>query len=312
MAVKRVKSAIPTWIRQLRPGFLVVGTCCVPLGVAVAWYEKGVFDASLFAITWIAALSMFAGCFLVNEYFDYKTGCDLLVAAEDLTPFSGGSRILPSGLLNPQAVFIASFPLHALALCVGFYLALTRSLLLIPLTILGFFFSYFYTAPPVRIGSRGVGELVTGLNCGPLVTLGSYLVQANGFSSLPILVGTTPGILIGTTLWVNEIPDLEADKRAGKRTTIVRIGKKRAAQTYPYLVAAAYLLLMAEALLRIVPAASLATLLTLPLTLKSSLTLSKHYANTRKLIPALRNHVLATLAFTAILAISLSTSRTTG
>lgn len=302
---KSLKDRTMIWIRQLRaPGFVLAGSCCVPLGAAVAWYEKGVFDLALFLLTWIAYILMLEGCFLVNEYYDYKTGCDLKVSRKDITPFSGGSRVLVSGLLDPEIVYRMSFPLYAMAAFLGLYLAFTRSLFIIPVGFFGLFCSYFYTAPPVRIASRGVGEIVTGLNCGALSTLGSYLVQAGEPSWLPLLFSLSPSILLGTLLWVNEIPDLEADRLTGKLTMVVRMGKREAAKTYPFLLAAAYLLLILEVCLRIIPRTSLVALLTLPLAFRASSVITRNYADSQKMVPGLRNNIVLVLAFIAIITVS--------
>jgi 1,4-dihydroxy-2-naphthoate octaprenyltransferase len=293
------------WIKQLRaPGFTLAGSICIPLGTAIAWYEYGVFDASLFILTWIAFALILEGCFLTNEYYDYRTGCDLNVASRDVTPFSGGSRVLPERLLEPKVVLKISYLLHLLGCSLGFYLAIKRSLFILPLGLLGFFFSYFYTAPPLRLSSRGLGEIITGINCGLLSTLGSYLVQTGRFSWLPFFASLTPSILLGTLLWVNEIPDVDADSSAGKLTMVARIGRRKAALTYPVLLAIAYLLLLIEVGLHLLPMPSLIALLTIPLAFHAVLTIVRNHSDSKKLIPGLLSNILITLTAISIITIS--------
>jgi len=95
--------------------------------------------------------------------------------------------------------------------------------------VIGVLSGYFYTA---EFAPRGVGEIIVGLNFGPLLVIGSFFVQTQIITYESIAASVPLGILILEVLWVNEIPDFDADARAGKKTLVTRIGRKKAADVY--------------------------------------------------------------------------------
>lgn len=291
------------WARFIRPGFVVVGTGCVPLGAVIAWYEMGTFSPWYLLITWVGAFLLFGALNVFNDYFDYSLDSDM--PPESLTPFSGGSRVIQTGLVPLREALWGGILLLVPVLAIGIYLVFTRNFLILPLGLWGIFCSAFYTAPPVSIGSRGLGEMVAGLNCGPLVALGSYLVQTGAFSWMPLLIALPPGFLFGTLLWINQIPDAEADGRHGKRTWAVRIGKERAARFYPVLIAVMYLAVLAEVVTGILPPAALLVLISLPLAVKAARIVARSYNEIPRLVSGLATHILLTVFVIVLLAAGL-------
>jgi 1,4-dihydroxy-2-naphthoate polyprenyltransferase len=301
--VMGIRGTVGIWARFIRPGFIVVGTGCVPLGAVIAWYETGTFSPWYLLITWVGAFLLFGALNVFNDYFDYSLDSDM--PPESLTPFSGGSRFIQKGLVPLREALRGGILLLVPVLAIGLILALTRNLLILPLGLWGIFCSAFYTAPPVSIGSRGLGELVAGLNCGPLVALGSYLVQTGAFSWIPLLIALPPGLLVGTILWINQIPDAEVDGRHGKRTWAVRIGKEKAARLYPVLLTLMYLTVLTEVATGILPFAALLVLISIPLAFKAARIVTRSYNDIPKLIPGLASHILLTIFVIVLLAAGL-------
>jgi 1,4-dihydroxy-2-naphthoate octaprenyltransferase len=288
------------WARITRAGFLFgTGTICVPLGAAVAWYDRGVFSPGYLALTWLAAILLVGAGNIFNEYFDYEQ--DTKEPEESLTPFSGGSRVLQEGLIPRRSALLAGFLHLVLVILIGIFLAVSRSLLILPLGLWGVFTAYFYISPPVSMGSRGIGELLAGLNCGPLMALGSYLVQVGTFSWSPILATLAPGFLLGSLLWICELPDMETDRQFGKRTLIVRMGKEKAASLYPVFLALTYISLIGAIAVKILPISALLALLTLPLAVRIARIVARHHSNTASLIPGLAGHIQLTVLFIILL-----------
>lgn len=196
------------WLRVIRIKFFLAGLPTVILGTAVAWYVHKLFSLELFILTLLGVCFAMAGCYLFNEYFDYKSGVDLAISPSDIIPFSGGSRVLPEGLMSPSAVFRAGILFWGLAGVIGIYLTMLRGWVVLLLTLAGFIAGAFYTSPPFKWAYRGLGEVLIGLTYGPLIAMGSYYVQLSQLHLKYIIPpAIIPGILITAVIWINEFPD---------------------------------------------------------------------------------------------------------
>lgn len=210
-------------------------------------------------------------------------------------PFSGGSGILPRGLLEPRRVLIFSLICLLLGLSIGVYFTLTVGWVILPITTLAALSVCFYTT---HLSHWYLGELFTGLNFGPLMSLGGYLILTGRLSLSPILSGVVAGILIGTLLFLNEFPDLEADRAVGRRNLVILLGLRRASKVYVVLIASAYLWVILHIIAGRMPFTMLITLATLPLALKASLGVLRHHDELELLIPSMRMNVLLVLMTT--------------
>jgi len=284
------------WIKELRAPFFTAVLIPVFLGTAVAWFSFGAFNLTYFILSLIGAVCVNAGTNLANDYFDYKSGCDLVNTGFS-SPFSGGSGLLPKGVLNPRKVYIASLVSFIFAGLIGIFLALTRGWVIVVLGLIGVFSGYFYTT---QLAPRGIGEFIVGLNCGPLVVIGSYYVQTQTIALEPIVASIPVGILILEVLWINEIPDYYADARAGKKTLVTRIGRKRAANVYGLLMFSTYAVILLGVILSLMSVLTLLSFLTVPLAIKAVNVARRNYEDPRKLIPANAGTVLVHL-FTGLL-----------
>ena len=148
--------------------------------------------------------------------------------------------------------------------------------------------------------TRGVGEFLVGLNCGPLAVIGSYYVQTQIVSWEPIIASIPLGVLVLAIVWVNEIPDYLADSKAGKRTLVTRLGRKKAADVYGILIFFVYAFVLLSVFLSLMPILTLISFLTVPLAVKAVKLARKNYNDPPALIPANATTVLVHL-FTGIL-----------
>jgi 1,4-dihydroxy-2-naphthoate octaprenyltransferase len=291
------------WIEVIRVKFFLAGVPSTFLGASLAWYMHRKFDAPYFFLSLFGILLSMVGCYTFNEYFDFKSGVDVIIRQEDITPFSAGSRVLPKRQLNPYSVFKAGVIAWALAFIIGLYLTLVRGWLVMLLALLGFFTGALYTLPPFKWAYRGLGEVFIGLTYGPLITFGSYYVQAAELPlhliSLPSLV---PGLLITAVIWINEFPDYFADMKAGKRNMVVRLGRKRASKIYTFLILASYTIPLLGALLQLLPLTTLATLVTLPIAYKGISIVKGMYEDSKGLIPAMAITIFLFASSTLLLA----------
>lgn len=273
------------WLRAIRAPFFTASITPVLLGSAVAWADSGTFNWFYFLLALVGVVFINVGTNLANDYFDHKSGDDEI--NETPTLFSGGSRVIQEKLIKPLDILVVSLVFFFLAFLIGFYLNFSipgNTILIIGL--IGVFIGFFYTAGPFRLGYRGFGELWVSLCLGPLVVLGAYYIQTQILSSEALLISIPSGILVGLILYINGFQDYEADKRVGKRTSIVVLGKERAAKIYCFLLGIVYLWVMGGVIFKFFPSATLIIFLTIPLALKAAKVLMKNFDKIYELLPA--------------------------
>ncbi len=294
-----MKEFVKKWIKGIRAPFFTASAIPVLVGTALAWNMTGKFSLYKFILVLVGVPLFNAGTNLANDYYDHKTGNDDINTS--LTPFSGGSRVIQNGLIPAKHMLIGSFLFFGLGSVMGLYLnAITPGNLVLYLGIFGLLSGFLYTATPVLIGYRGVGELVVGLNLGTLTIIGSYFVQAHSVSWPVFWMSLPIGFLVAAILYINQFPDYEADKAVDKKHLVVRLGKRRAVYGYYLLIAATYLVIAGSVLFRMVTPFALVSFLTLPLAVSAVRTLKSNYDKIAELIPA-QAKTIQTHLFTGLL-----------
>lgn len=278
-----------------RPQFLPSIAVAVGLGASSAWRETGLFDALTFSITMLAALFYHAGMNVLNDYFDYKNGADSLNKSP-LTPFAGGSRFIQNGILTPRETLALGAMLIIAGSAAGIYLALVTSPLLFLIGLIGLASGYFYSAPPLFLAGRGLGELAVGLNFGLLTVAGAYLVQTGTITAYAVAISLPLTFLIAAILYINQFPDYESDMAAGKRNLVVRLGPERARAGLAIFFLLTYGSIIAGVLSGVLPGASLIALLTMPLAIPAVAGLHRNYKGGPALVPVIKATITAHLA----------------
>ncbi|MFQ6060643.1 MAG: 1,4-dihydroxy-2-naphthoate octaprenyltransferase [Thermoplasmata archaeon] len=273
------------WAKEIRAPFLSASILPILLGTAIAYARYGIFYWEYFLLALLGGIFLHIGANVVNDYFDYKSGTDN-VNVEYTRPFTGGSRMIQKGLMSPREVLVEAMLFFTLGGVIGLYLAWVRGIVVIILGIIGIFSGFFYTAPPVDLAKRGIGELFIGLNFGILLTLGAYYVQVQNLAWEPALASLPLAILIASVLFINEFPDYKADRIAGKRHLVVRLGRKRAAKGHALLMASVYLCVVLFVSLGWIVPFALISLLTLPLAITSIRFSRDFYDDSFRIIPS--------------------------
>jgi 1,4-dihydroxy-2-naphthoate octaprenyltransferase len=280
-----------TWFAATRPQFLSVTAVAVLIGLASAASGGVPLHAGITTLTLAGALLVHAGANLVNDYHDRDAD-----AGNDqrLPPFTGGSRMIQDGLLGARAVAAFGHALLALGALAGAALALGGRPQLWALGALGLALAIAYSAPPLRLSARGVGEPAIAA-AWLLVVIGSDLAQRGGWSVVPVAAGAPMAMLVAAILLANGFPDRAADAAADKRTLVVLLGPRGAARAYLLLVAAAYLTLIAAAIAGALPGATLAGVAAAPVSLFAAhrLALNAACTPTSRLLPAIRATIVA-------------------
>ena len=213
------------WFRAVRLRFLLSSVIAATLGAAVAWNTHGTINIQDWAAVVAGVAALHASVDLLNDYRDYRRGIDTRTRR---TSMSGGSGVLPEGLLRPEQVRRVGIACLCAGAAVGSYYTYTHGAVVG--VILGFavLSIYFYST---RIVDWGLGETFVGIK-GGLIVLGSHYIQTAHLGPEAALAGAAAGSLSTLVLFVASFPDREADRAGGRRTIVIRLGPERAARLY--------------------------------------------------------------------------------
>ncbi len=289
-------------LRATRLPFLTATLIPVLLGTALA-VREGSFSLPVFGLALVGAALIHLGLNVANDIFDTLAGADPLNPTP--TPFSGGSRVIQYGLLSLRQMALLAAALYGGGALVGLILGLLRGWEpILWLGIGGILLSLGYTAPPLRLAYRGLGELAVAAGFGPVMTLGAYAVQTGRLEWTPLTASLPVGLLIGLVLYVNEVPDRVGDAAAGKRTLVVRLPHRWVVWVYGLGVGMAYLLIGAGVILGRIPPGGLAAWLTVPLAVQVGRRLAGSAQQPYELIPAMATQIRLHLYVGLVLAAS--------
>lgn len=225
------KKRIKSWIAAMRLPFTTVAV--VPFGVGVYLaYKQGQAVSSTAAILGeIAVFLIVVGCYLLGEVYDQQE--DALTLKYGRSKFAGGSLMVANGSLCSLAVTWAAAILFAIAAALGIVICwIHGSLLLLGLGALGALAAAFYSLPPIRLAKRGVGELFIGFCYGWLTLVTGYACTAGALPAYSYLFCLPVAFTVFNIILINEFPDYEADRDAGKRNLLNRVGKSMGAAIY--------------------------------------------------------------------------------
>ena len=258
-----------------RPGFLVITAVACVLGTAVAaacGHGPNLWTA---LTTLMLAVLMHAAANVLNDYHDALNGADE-ANTQGLFPFTGGARLIQNGHVTVQDTYDLAKALIIVLIPCG----------LVMLGAIGLLLGWGYSAPPLALMKRGLGEFTVALTWG-LVVVGADYVQRGQFFVIPYAVAVSFAWLVGNILIINGFPDARADAQVGKRTLVVRFGVRWAAWAYLVIALLAYVWLVAGVWLFIHPEPALWGLVSLPLSLVAFVLLLKHAEQPTRLVPAI-------------------------
>ncbi|MGZ8697267.1 MAG: UbiA family prenyltransferase [Gaiellaceae bacterium] len=281
------------FLRTTRLPFLTATFIPILLGIAVAAWTNG-FSWWLALLTLVGGACIHLGLNVANDVFDTASGAD--AANVNPTQFSGGSRVVLYGLVSLRNLALLSLGFYAAGIAIGVGLAALRGWDLLWLGVAGALLSFFYTAPPLKLVHRGLGEIVVALGFGPIMALGAYFVQAQEYDLEPLLVSIPVGILIALVLYVNEVPDRPADAAAGKRTLPVRFSKDTIVNAYITAVAVAFGLIAVFSISGLIVRPAIIALAAAPLAIPVVRALRESYDQPYALMPAMGKNIQLHLA----------------
>jgi 1,4-dihydroxy-2-naphthoate octaprenyltransferase len=287
---------IKTWFQETRPQFLILSIVLALLGTAIAAYG-GYFNWWYAVLAFIGLLLTHISVNTINDYYDYKSGIDLNT---NRTPFSGGSGIIPANRMKPQQVLWLSIIAFILAIPIGVFFCIVSGWMLFPLLVIATICILFYTNIILK---TPYPEWAAGLGLGFLPVMGMYFVQAGTYNWQIVIASVPSGILVYNLLFLNEFPDVEADRAGGRKTFPVLLGLKAASIQYMVMTALMYIWIIAWSIAGVMPLLSLISLLTIPFAVKA-IRGAINYSDMNQLIPGMANNVLMILITQVLLAIA--------
>lgn len=234
-------SAVRLWIAASRPRTLPAAVAPVLVGTALAVSEER-FRALAFLAALIGSVFIQIGTNLANDYSDARRGAD----TEDRL---GPVRVTAGGLMPPRSVLIGTYVAFGVAVAAGAYLAVVAGPEMLAVGAVSIAAGVLYTGGPRPYGYAGLGELFVFLFFGLVAVAGSYYVQAERLTVEALALAVPVGLLAAAVLVVNNVRDLDTDRRAGKRTLAVKLGRPRARGLFAAMLAVSYLAALAMPLL---------------------------------------------------------------
>lgn len=248
----------------MKPQSFMISVVSVSVGTSLAAL-RGAVDWPAYLLTALGVVLLHGGANVINDYFDYRYHVDT-----DEVPGSYGNelRVLIRGLLTPDQVLAIGLAIYALAIPIGLYLISLRGSTILLLGLIGFVTGVCYTARPVALKYKALGEIAVFFMFGPLMVSGAYFVQMAAFNPQVVWVSIPFGIFVALVLFANNIRDIGFDGQVGIQTVATLLGGSRSTRVYQFFVLLTYLLTGGMVVAGLLSPFALLTMLSLPLAFK--------------------------------------------
>jgi 1,4-dihydroxy-2-naphthoate octaprenyltransferase len=265
---------IQAWLTLLRLGPTARGALPFLLGATIAWSQGNSINWAVLIISTIAVICIMEMTFLINDCYDYQA--DLLNKTFHF--LSGGSRMLPSGLISKDSALKAAYIFLVMAAILGLTLNFYYHTgpYTIPFGALAMFIGYFYTAKPLQCSYHGLGEISIWFACGWLATICGYYLQTGHLDLVTTLVSLPGAMSVFLVILVNEIPDIASDSLAGKRNLAARLGAGKTIWLYNILLVLCYVMIVTLIFFGVPKLSAFLSLILLPFIVSSILTTRKN------------------------------------
>jgi 1,4-dihydroxy-2-naphthoate octaprenyltransferase len=299
-ALATAPSGLRIWLMAARVRTLPAAVAPVLVGTALAGFVH-VFHPLRFIAALLGAVFIQVGTNLSNDYSDARRGAD----AEDRL---GPVRVTAGGLVPPRRVLVATYVSFGVAVLFGVYLIVVAGWQLLLVGAASILAGVLYTGGPRPYGYEGLGEVFVFLFFGIVAVAGSYFVQVKHLSWEAFALAVPVGLIAAGILVVNNVRDIDSDRRAGKRTLAVRLGRNRTRVMFAAVVYLAYLLAPVTWIFGPLKPWLLLSWLTLPLAAEVTRIVRNH-TDGPSLNQALARTGLLQLTFCALLSAGLLLSR---
>jgi 1,4-dihydroxy-2-naphthoate octaprenyltransferase len=278
-----MQELVKVWWIAFRYHFVPASFLPAILGTVVAWALTGFMNQWFFLLTVLGVTLNHIALNMTDDYFDYHAAVD---CPDKRNPYAGGSGTLTRGMIQHKHMRMVFTSFYLLTIIIGLYLCTVQTWWILAFGCLGMGSSYFYTAPPIRYGYRGLGEISQLINFSFTIGMGAFVVQTISFSREAFLVLLPMGFMMFAMIIINEIPDRNDDAAAGKNNLVVRFGAEKAFWLYGIAMTLAYSTILFAPLLNMASFWIYLAFVTLPWTVQAFSILSKYFNEPSLLIPA--------------------------
>lgn len=277
--------SLSTWFRVIRVKFLLASVIAVSVGLAMSYWQTQRIDVLNAAITMGGVLALHASVDLLNDFWDYKRGIDTVTKR---TKFSGGTGVLPEGLLKPRHVYLAGVVFLAIGSAAGIYFVVLYGWIIAAILGFAIISIYFYST---RIVDSGLGEVFVGIK-GSMIVLGTIFIQTQAVLAQNLAAGIVAGTLSAFVLYITSFPDFDADKEKGRRTLVIVLGKQRATRIFWLFPALAYTTISVGIVTGVFPLPCLVSFATIPMVFITGHKMKKSVDDVERFVPVMRSTLL--------------------
>jgi len=249
----------------------------VSLGLAISWNITNELNVIHGILTLIGVVSLHVSVDLLNDYWDFKRGID---TTTQRTKMSGGTGVLPEGLLESSVVYKVGIGFLIFGGVIGGFFVFTFGITIAIILAFAILSIYFYST---KLVNWGLAEVFVAIK-GTMIVLGTFYIQTNQIIEIPIFAGIVVGVLSAVVLFITSFPDHDADKEKGRKTLVILFGKKNSSLAYWIFPAIVYSIIFIFISTEHFPVYTLLTLFAIPFLVKSGMKLKSAYDNTKKMI----------------------------
>ncbi len=269
---------LSVWFRVIRVRFLLASVIAVSVGLSLNWWQSSSVSWLDAALTFAGVMALHASVDLLNDFWDFKRGID---ARTTKTKMSGGTGVLPEGLLKPSSVYRAGIIFLIIGSVIGGYFVFTDGVIIAAILGFAIISIYFYST---KIVDSGLGEFFVAVK-GSMIVIGTIYIQSGQISPESVLAGVAVGSLSALVLFIASFPDHDADKSKGRKTLVIAVGKEKAAKLFWVFPLVSYATIVLGISSGLFPLTAMISFLGVPLMIKSGRGLQKNYDSVEGLIP---------------------------
>lgn len=293
---QKIKKTIFLWCRAIRIKFLLASVIAVTNGIAISYWKTGYIDFGYALLTFFGILCLHISVDLLNDYSDFKRGIDTNTKR---TKYSGGTGVIPENLIDSRLIYCAGIIFLIMGGLTGFYFVTTKGIIILILLTFAIISIYFYST---NIVNAGLGELFVAIK-GCMIVLGSYYIQSDTIDLTSVYVGVIIGLLSALVLLVTSFPDYEADRKSGRRTLIIVIGKENSVKLFIMIIGITCAMIIGGSIFKVLPIFSTIALLSIPFAIKAVQKL-RRFTDSGELVSSMANSILYSRVCGILLAMS--------
>lgn len=285
---------IKFWLHAIRIKFLISSIVSILIGLLINYHHHNFINVYYAILTTCGVVLLHISVDLLNDYWDFKRGID---NKTHRTKFSGGTGMLPSGVIKPSHFYFMGMLFLFFGTCIGIYFIYVHGITIAILLIFAISSIYFYST---KIVNYGLSEIFV-CTKSAMILIGSYFIQYPEISMDVILTGVNIGLLSSLVLFISSFPDFDADKHGGRRTILIIFGKRKSTIVYWIFPILLYSIIIICVLLSLLNHYCLLVLLTIPLVIKYGVKLRTNYDNINIIVHIIGRIILFSRLYSMLL-----------